>query len=799
MKGGPDIKSQIFHIRYPLSFGTGAILHLSLRYHELAKWLFIILAFAGLLSTGWFGIPLVPSYFLSKQTNIMFAIFTLFSALGTIWGVMAYREFSRSIFSILEAREAARKLDPMIGEYEYRSYDPATREYESGFIPSGAIDFWDKETHVPTWMDKGKYWHVLLSLGAGRRDDVKLQVVKDSELPFFGGRGNAALTVRRKMVGENETWRQYQYIVRIPQWIVMNTERQRFTGGGQMQGFSESELSEQIARLNASIVAASDEIADWERLRIRYPWKIMNLGLYLNKSLPLRIVYGQVIRNFPGAKRRKITDANANLANIKDDELESTLLLLAADKGVKQERLERIQILLRFLKNEYTKHGLGVGASEYHSFHHSLEVSYMALHMLPKSFQFYSFEPRDFELMLVASLLHDYDPGQATFSSGNPTERKGPSVTRTMKELERTKILEAYFTLNLDQFANFFQDYTSRSSIEFSTTNPEVIPQDIIKPVDAVIVELLIWRTDFPFFKQKLAQEVFASLLTQLVARGVDPDRTKLLAEILWLADLAVTYMGSDPVRAWDRVTNLYDELNLPKLEAVSRTDAFFGDFATNEIFQQIIKMRHFPAVFRQRWELIFNFFHEGNPSTQINRTLQNARRLYNKVNIELGLRRGELLEVIASNHFFEYFIGIGRDQREVFKAKSRFSAMDPQNASAFWGDTEKLLPGVLDKSIDNILIVMPAHSAPLFSEEQRETFSSTLTVAKRKLNAGGAIRILTDLQPGEQALEDLEKVADRAGFYVSYDSGKRYFPDEWVDSEFRPSTVPRLIVLSAK
>ena len=38
-----------------------------------------------------------------------------------------------------------------------------------------------------------------------------------------------------------------------------------------------------------------------------------------------------------------------------------------------------------------------------------------------------------------------------------------------------------------------------------------------------------------------------------------DSDKIKLLSEILWIADLAVTYMGSDPIRAWDRVTNLYD------------------------------------------------------------------------------------------------------------------------------------------------------------------------------------------------------------------------------------------------
>ncbi|MDQ3847622.1 MAG: hypothetical protein M3261_01545, partial [Thermoproteota archaeon] len=83
-----------------------------MQYHNLARYLFITLAFAGLLSTGWFGIPLIPQYLIHNQVDIVASIFTLFSSLGTIWGVMAYREFTRSIETIIEARMAARELDP---------------------------------------------------------------------------------------------------------------------------------------------------------------------------------------------------------------------------------------------------------------------------------------------------------------------------------------------------------------------------------------------------------------------------------------------------------------------------------------------------------------------------------------------------------------------------------------------------------------------------------------------------------------------------------------------------------------
>jgi hypothetical protein len=93
-------------------------LSFSIHYHNLARYLFITLAFTGLLSTGWFGIPLIPQYLIYNEVNMLAGIFTLLSFLGTIWGVMAYREFTNSIETVIEARLAARKLDPMVGEYE---------------------------------------------------------------------------------------------------------------------------------------------------------------------------------------------------------------------------------------------------------------------------------------------------------------------------------------------------------------------------------------------------------------------------------------------------------------------------------------------------------------------------------------------------------------------------------------------------------------------------------------------------------------------------------------------------------
>jgi len=748
----------------------------------------VTLAFAGLLSTGWFGIPLIPQYLVNNEIDILAGIFTLFSSLGSIWGVMAYREFTKSIETVMDARMSARRLDPMIGEYEYRSYNPTTRDYELGFVPSGPIDFWDKETQVPAWMDKGKYWHILLSLNAGRRE-VKLKVVKDSDLPFHSGPRNVAVTSRRTASDEKRS-RRHVYIVKIPQWLVMNTERKRFA-----DIIAGEQLGELIADLNKKIVAASDEIAQWEGQRIRYPWSGMTLGIYLNKSLPLRIVYGQVIRNFPGAKKRTIDETNANLANIKDDELIVSLLELASEKGVSENRIDMLRLLLRFLKNAYARLGLGEGASEYHSFHHSLEVSYMALHMIPKEFRGVQFRPKDYELALVAGLLHDYDPMQPLVASDGI---KGPSVTRTMQELARNRILDAYFTMDKDEFENYFREFKAALSppTEFTTTHPEYIKTEW-SPVESVMAEALIWRTDFPFFKQKMAQQMFVQRLEQLASRGENIERIKLLAEILWLADLAVTYMGSDPVRAWDRVTNLYDELSLPKLEAVARTDAFFTDFSVNETFKQIINMKRFPYIFRQRWNLIYQFFHEGNPSTQLNRTIATARRMYVKVNLEIGLRQGEMLQAMAVDNYFEYFIGIGKDQNEVFKAKRRFAELDPQNASAFWGDAEKLLPAIANRSIDNFFLVLPEYYLPLITIEGKSSFRSMLAIISKKMVRAGTLRILTDLEMDSALFRELMLTAKEAGLELISNVGKTYFPKDWLDPEFKPNRKPQIVVFA--
>ena len=90
----------------------------SLLYNQIAHRFFIALAFAGGLSACLFGIPLIPLYFITQTTNISHIVFSFFSILGCVWGIMGYREFTTSANRIYRARELAQTLDPMIGNYD---------------------------------------------------------------------------------------------------------------------------------------------------------------------------------------------------------------------------------------------------------------------------------------------------------------------------------------------------------------------------------------------------------------------------------------------------------------------------------------------------------------------------------------------------------------------------------------------------------------------------------------------------------------------------------------------------------
>jgi hypothetical protein len=725
----------------------------SLFYNDIARWFFLFLFFAGMFSSYVFGILLALNYALHEKFDLFYFIFTILSGLGTIWGIMAHREFTKSSDRVNNTRTLACQINPRIGKYEYKSYNPETHEFEDGYIPFGPIDFWDPSTYAPEWADKGKYWHVLLGLQVPNKELI-LQVVKDDDLLNTRNRNVAATEkeIIRFPLATNGYVRRVRYRVKIPQWAVMRADYED-TKSTNPQGIV---TNREIGELNRNIVLLVDEIIEREKFRIKYPWKITGLWVYLYKSLPIKIIYNEILEKLPGFHKSIVKEANETLADIKQDRLVLAILEVAKNRGMNQDRIEKISTLIRFLDGVYADIGLGEGSTEYHNFHHSLEVSYMALKMLPNTLNSHRFSSDEIEIILVAALLHDYDPLQFTYNSNNSRDENnngypksesnirssvGPRVNRTIETLQRYQIHDAYFKLDQPDLERVFENFSFKI-----TSQPELQHHTVIEKSDkSLMVEALIWRTDFPYFKQETAQIKYKQLLSEIKAKDHDIGKTNVLAEVLWLSDLSVTYMGSDPIRAWNRVTSLYDELLLPKLEAVSRTDSYFSDFADTHLFQELIKMRGFPDVFKSRWNSIYQFFHEGNPSTVLVRTIINARKSFLKLNMIVGYFKGEMIYQLANDIYAEFFIGIGDDQHEIFFAKSKITELEPQNASVFWGNSLKLLPKIPDKSIDNFILNIP-NSSGLDILTNITSFSLMIKTISEKMIDTGSLQIMSDI-----------------------------------------------------
>lgn len=724
----------------------------SLFYNDIARWFFLFLFFGAMFSSYLFGIQLALNYAVEDKFDFVYFVLTLFSGLGTIWGVMAHREFTKSSEKVNNTRALAYQINPQIGKYEYKSYNPETHEFEDGFIPFGPIDFWDPATYAPDWVDKGKYWHVLLALQVPNKELI-LQVVKDDDLINTKDR-NVATTQKetiRFSWDQDGSIKRFRYRVKIPQWAVMRADYQG-TKSNNQEGII---TNREIGKLNRNIVLLVDEIIEREKFRIKYPWKIIGLWVYFYKSLPIKIIYNEILEKLPGFHKSIVKEANETLADIREDRLVMAIMDVAKNKGISDAKIEKISTLIRFLDGVYSDIGLGEGSTEYHNFHHSLEVSYMALKMLPNAISNYRFSVDDIEIILVAALLHDYDPLQFTYNGNSsrpetneyptsgPSVRSsvGPRVQRTIETIQRYQIHDAYFKLDQPDLERIFKNFSFKFR---NQPDMQTLTASIEKSDKSLIVEALIWRTDFPYFKQETAQKNFKLLLSKLESKGYDIGKINLLAEVVWLSDLSVTYMGSDPIRAWNRVTNLYDELFLPKLEAVSRTDSYFSDFADTHLFQELIKMRSFPIVFKNRWNSIYQFFHEGNPSTILIRTIINARKSFLKINMLIGYFKGELIYRMANDVWSEFFIGIGEDQNEISYAKSKFTELEPLNASVFWGNPTKLLPNIPDGSIDSFIVNLVSSRQEILAN--KESFTSIIGTINKKLTNSGTLQLIMDL-----------------------------------------------------
>jgi hypothetical protein len=168
---------------------------------------------------------------------------------------------------------------------------------------------------------------------------------------------------------------------------------------------------------------------------------------------------------------------------------------------------------------------------------------------------------------------------------------------------------------------------------------------------------------------------------------------------------------------------------------------------------------------------------------------------------MEISMRKGDMLQEIATNNWAEYFIGIGKDQNDVLKAKSKLAELDPPNASAFWGDAQKLLPSIVDKSIDNFLMVIPEIRIDYAMKlDDESSLKSILRIVPEKLSAGGTLQILTDLDPNSSRFKELMALISSSQFQIIPKGFKKvYFPNDWKDSEFIQTRTPQILLFTLR
>ena len=420
-----------------------------------------------------------------------------------------------------------------------------------------------------------------------------------------------------------------------------------------------------------------------------------------------------------------------------------SILIKAKTRGIKEASLDKLSSLTEFLKKEYDKLGLGEGSSEYHNLHHSLEVAYMSLNMLPNEIHGYSITNKDYEIMLVAALLHDYDPSMGSSSHYDLKYSRVPTVTSTISEIKKKRIHEAYFQMNPDEFVRFFRKYESPlvQAKEFATTHPEMLNGKPDK-LESKIIEALIWRTDYPFNEN--AYKHFNQLLKEVENGEISVEKINLIAEILSLADLSVTYLSSDPLLAWNRVVKLYEELDFPIVEAVSRTDRFLSLFAEGSLFKDIITRKNFPDAFRQKWDNVYQFFHEGNPSNKINTLILDAKTKYDKINMDAMTINCDFLISKALKNKNEYYIGIVRNKDEIIGTQSKLAGAHLDNLEILPGNSENILPFIKNKSVDNFIITLFCDKSKKMINRER-ILRNLLHAYSSKLSQEGTIQIVIE------------------------------------------------------
>ncbi len=102
--------------------------------------------------------------------------------------------------------------------------------------------------------------------------------------------------------------------------------------------------------------------------------------------------------------------------------------------------------------------------------------------------------------------------------------------------------------------------------------------------------------------------------------------------------------------------------------------------------------------------------------------------------------------EFIISNAIIkknEFFIGIGKNKEDIMTAQSKLNVAGIENLEVFPGNTERLLPFIKDRSIDNFIITIT-------NDNNKKNFNKTRLLRdlfyshSSKLVMNGTIQIIT-------------------------------------------------------
>jgi hypothetical protein len=129
-------------------------------------------------------------------------------------------------------------------------------------------------------------------------------------------------------------------------------------------------------------------------------------------------------------------------------------------------------------------------------------------------------------------------------------------------------------------------------------------------------------------------------------------------------------------------------------------------------------------------------------------------------------------------------------------KSKSEFAHLDPPNASSFWGDSQKLLTNIADKSIDNFLLILSQNFDPLTTIQEKLSDRSIFAVLPLKLVNSGTLQILTDLQKDTGQYKELVNIVLDSGFEIDLvKSTKVYFKRDSKYPEFTQGRIPQILL----